>query len=88
MSERVSVRSINNAVDEEEAHSREVGRRLDALGLEYRLSPEKQARMEELLSKRDAASLTPAQERKLQALVTECDAIMLRRAQALHRVVG
>jgi antitoxin (DNA-binding transcriptional repressor) of toxin-antitoxin stability system len=79
-------RAAAEGADAEEARAREVGQRLDALGTEYRLSPEKQARLEELLAKRDVASLTPAEERELHALVAECDEIMLRRAQALHRV--
>jgi antitoxin (DNA-binding transcriptional repressor) of toxin-antitoxin stability system len=80
--------AANDTVETEEARAREVGRRLDSLGPEYRLSAKKQARLEELFARRDAAPLTPAEESELQALVAECDEIMLRRAQALPRVVG
>jgi antitoxin (DNA-binding transcriptional repressor) of toxin-antitoxin stability system len=73
--------------DEEEARSREVGQRLDTLGPEYRLPPERQARIEELLARRETTSLTPAERLELEALVAQCDEIMLRRAQALPRVV-
>jgi antitoxin (DNA-binding transcriptional repressor) of toxin-antitoxin stability system len=65
----------------------EIGRRLDALGAGYRLTVEKQERMEELLDKEKLAPLTPAERSELEALAEECDEIMLRRAQALHRVL-
>jgi|SRR2546428_12085358 len=63
---------------------REIGAKLDALGPEYRLSPEKQARAEELLAK--AGDLDRTQRRELRALLRESDAIMLRRAEALERI--
>jgi hypothetical protein len=58
-----------------------VGAKLDALGPEYRLSPEKQARAEELLAKEGA--LDRAERRELGVLLRECDEIMLRRAETL-----
>jgi prevent-host-death family protein len=61
----------------------EIGRQLDALGPEYRLAADKQARAEDLLSRK--ADLTQAERRELDALLKECDAIMLRRAKALDR---
>jgi hypothetical protein len=63
---------------------RDVGRALDALGPEYRLSPRKQARAEELLARKE--QLTRAERDELEALLRESDAIMLRRAEALHRL--
>jgi prevent-host-death family protein len=65
----------------------EIGRRLDALGPEYRLSSDRQERMEELLEREKRTPLTPAERSELEALAEECDQIMLRRAQALHRVL-
>jgi hypothetical protein len=70
--------------NDQERRLREIGAKLDALGPEYRLSPEKQARAEELLSKGN--TLSRAERRELRALLRECDAIMLRRAEALDRV--
>jgi prevent-host-death family protein len=81
-----SARSTTATADEEEERAREIGRRLDAMGPEYRLSPEKQQRMEELLARQQAAPLAPADRRELEALAEECDEIMLRRAQALHKI--
>jgi prevent-host-death family protein len=63
---------------------REVGAKLDALGPEYRLSPEKQRRAEELLAKE--GNLDRAERRELGALLRESDEIMLRRAEALQRI--
>jgi prevent-host-death family protein len=63
---------------------REIGAMLDALGPEYRLSPEKQARAEELLAKE--GDLDRTERRELRALLRESDAIMLRRAEALERI--
>jgi prevent-host-death family protein len=62
----------------------EIGRRLDALGPEYRLSAAKQARLKELLSRK--ATLTPSERGELETLVQEADEITLRRAEALDRV--
>jgi prevent-host-death family protein len=70
--------------DDQERRLREIAAELDTLGPEYRLSPEKQARAEALLSK--GSTLSRAERRELRALLDECDAIMLRRAEALHRV--
>lgn len=58
-----------------------LGERLDALGAEYRLSPDKQHRTEELLAREQ---LQEAEEKELEALLTEADKILLRRAQALN----
>jgi antitoxin (DNA-binding transcriptional repressor) of toxin-antitoxin stability system len=62
---------------------RTLGRRLDALGPQYQLAKEKQERVEELLAKSQESRLTRAERRDLNALLQECDAIMLRRAAAL-----
>jgi prevent-host-death family protein len=72
--------------DEEEARSERIGKRLDALGPEYRLSPERQTRMEDLFDKRNAQSLAPEEQAELDQILRECDEIMLRRAEALHQV--
>ena len=66
---------------------RTVAVRLDGLGPEYRLSREKQARAEMLLAKNKRRTLSPAERRELKALLEECDAVMLRRAEALDRMV-
>jgi antitoxin (DNA-binding transcriptional repressor) of toxin-antitoxin stability system len=71
----------------EQDRIREIGRLLDALGSEYRLAQDKQERMEELLDKEKRAPLPPAERTELEALAAECDEIMLRRAQALPRVL-
>lgn len=63
---------------------RAVGKKLDTLGPGYRLSQDKQARLEELLSRK--AALTPSESRELEILVNETDEITLRRAEALDRV--
>ena len=62
---------------------RTLGRRLDALGSHYRLVKEKQERVKILLAKQQEHHLTKAERRELTALLQECDAIMLRRAEAL-----
>jgi prevent-host-death family protein len=66
---------------------RTVAQRLDGLGPEYRLSREKQARAEALLAKNKRRTLSPAERRELKALLEEGDAVMLRRAEALDRMV-
>jgi antitoxin (DNA-binding transcriptional repressor) of toxin-antitoxin stability system len=66
---------------------RAIGRQLDALGPEYRLAGEKQERLEELLDKESSTPLAPAERAELEALAAECDEIMLRRAQALPRIL-
>jgi prevent-host-death family protein len=68
----------------QERRRREVGRALDALGPEYRLSPEKQARAEELLERKER--LTPDERGELEELLRESDAVILRRAEALKRI--
>jgi antitoxin (DNA-binding transcriptional repressor) of toxin-antitoxin stability system len=78
-------RLSEGTLDQEEARARAVGERLDALGPEYRLSPERQKRLSELLARREIAQLMPEEESELRALSAECDQIMLRRAQALHQ---
>ena len=60
---------------------------LDALGPAYRLSRPKQARVEELLTAKDRRSLTAAEGRELKSLLRDCDAVMLRRAAALERLL-
>jgi antitoxin (DNA-binding transcriptional repressor) of toxin-antitoxin stability system len=62
---------------------RTLGRRLDALGPAYRLTKEKQKRVEALLAKRQEHHLTSAERRELTGLLQECDDILLRRAEAL-----
>ena len=62
---------------------RTLGRRLDALGPAYRLTKEKQERVETLVAKRQGRRLTSAEQRELSDLLQECDEIMLRRAKAL-----
>jgi antitoxin (DNA-binding transcriptional repressor) of toxin-antitoxin stability system len=62
---------------------RTLGRQLDALGPAYRLAKEKQQRVEVLLIKQQERRLTSAERRELTDLLQECDAIMLRRVEAL-----
>ena len=62
---------------------RTLGKRIDALGSSYRLTKEKQERVEALLAKRQTQRLTSAERRELTRLLAECDDIMLRRAEAL-----
>jgi prevent-host-death family protein len=64
-----------------------VGVNLDALGPAYRLARAKQARADQLLAAKEKRRITAPQRRELQALLRECDAIMLRRAAALDRVL-
>jgi prevent-host-death family protein len=63
-----------------------VGRRLDALGPAYRLMPAKQARTEELLERNKEGRLSRRERRELNALLNECDRIMLHRANAMDRL--
>ena len=65
---------------------RSLGRRLDTLGPAYRLPKRKQSRAEQLLGKNQLGALTPAERRELDALLRECDAVMLRRAAAMDRL--
>jgi antitoxin (DNA-binding transcriptional repressor) of toxin-antitoxin stability system len=62
---------------------RTLGKRLDALGPQYRFTSEQQARIETLVTKRQERRLTKAEQRELIALLQESDEIMLRRAEAL-----
>jgi len=71
------------APSELQRQRRAVGRKLDALGPEYRLSPQKRARLRELLSRK--TDLTPPERDALEALVQEADEITLRRAEAIDR---
>jgi len=64
---------------------RRVAERLDSLGDEYRLSPGKQARAEALLAKQMGGPLSSSERRELRALLRECDAVMIRRAEALDQ---
>jgi prevent-host-death family protein len=73
------------ASSELERRRRAVGKKLDALGPEFRLSQQKQARLTELLGRK--AALTPSERGELEILVQEADEITLRRAEALDRVV-
>jgi prevent-host-death family protein len=66
---------------------RTVAERLDKLGPDYRLSSQKQARAEALLAKNKRHALSPAERRELKALLRECDAVMLRRAKVLGRIL-
>lgn len=65
---------------------RTVAERLDRLGPDYRLSREKQARAEALLSKRKRGPLSSAERREIKALLRECDAILIRRAESLDDI--
>ncbi len=65
---------------------RTVGKRLDALGPQYRLSVLQQKRTEELLAQQSTRRLTRAEQRELQALLQASEAILLARAEALARV--
>jgi prevent-host-death family protein len=73
-------------VSVQEWRRRTLNRRLDALGPAYRLSRDKQARVEALLAADEERNLTPAQRRELRALLRECDAILARRGKALDRL--
>jgi hypothetical protein len=67
-----------------EKRRQDIGRRLDALGPDYRLPENKQVRAEELLCRQ--ANLTPAERHELDVLLKEADATMLRRAKALDQL--
>ena len=66
---------------------RAIGERLDALGPSYRLSKEKQTRTEALLAKRTADRLTSIERRELNGLLRESEEIMLRRAEAMAKIL-
>jgi len=74
-------------ISAQEWRRRTVKQRLDALGPAYRLSKEKQSRAEELLASSKEGCLTSAERRELKALLRAGDAVLLRRAKALDRVV-
>jgi 5-methylcytosine-specific restriction endonuclease McrA len=61
---------------------------LDRLGLEYRLSREKQTRAEALLAKYKQRTLSPAERRELKALATRmrCGHAAPRRSPGPHRM--
>ncbi len=63
-----------------------IGKRLDALGPQYRLSKDQQRRMEELLARGKEGRLTRAERRELNALLRMSEEVMLRRAEAMERV--
>jgi prevent-host-death family protein len=65
---------------------RTVGKRLDALGPQYRLSHPQQARTETLLAQQQTRRLTRSEQRELQVLLQASEAVMLARAEALGRV--
>lgn len=60
-----------------------IGEKLDALGPDFRLAKQRQVRAEELLAKNKEGCLTRAERRELDALLRECDDVMLRRAEAM-----
>lgn len=66
---------------------RGIGKRLDALDDAHRLSADKQARAETLLTKRRRGRLAAAERNELQKLLRDCDEIMLRRAAAVERIL-
>ena len=71
-------------VSHEEWELNELGRRLDALGPEYRVSPESQHRAEELLDEQSRRRLTKDERRELDRLLKVADRVMLRRAKAME----
>ena len=73
-------------VSHEEWELRELGKRLDAQGAEYRVSLETQSRAEDLLAEQSRRSLTKEERRELNQILKECDRIMLRRAKAMERL--
>jgi prevent-host-death family protein len=60
------------------------GTRLDSLGPAFRLPAKKQKRAEELLAKQ--TQLSRAERSELDALLRECDGILVRRARALDEI--
>ena len=63
-----------------------IGKKLDALGPSYRISPAQQRRTEELLAKQQTSRLTRPEQRELKELLQASETVMLRRAEALERV--
>lgn len=71
-------------VSHDEWEMNELGRHLDALGPEYRVSPESQRRAEELLDRQSRRPLTKTERKELDRILKESDQVLLRRAQALE----
>ncbi len=63
-----------------------IGKRLDGLGPSYRLNREQQKRAETLLAKQKTRRLTRLEQRELNALLQESEAVMSRRAEGLERI--
>ena len=63
-----------------------VGKRLDALGPQYRITKEQQKRTEELLARKNAGPLTKNERRELNSLLRISDEVMLRRAEAMKHL--
>jgi prevent-host-death family protein len=63
-----------------------IGKRLDRLGPQYRISAAQQKRTEELLAQQNTRRLTRTEHRELQSLLQASEAILLARAEALGRV--
>ena len=63
-----------------------MGTRLDALGPGYRLSQAQQKRTEGLLGMQKTRRLTRPEQRELDALLQEGEAVMLRRAKGLEHI--
>ena len=63
-----------------------LGRRLDALGSDYRLSKDKQQRLERLAAKNSNDKLTKVERHEFDELLAEGDEIMARRASSLKRL--
>ena len=66
---------------------RRVAERLDGLSSAQRLSSAQQTRIEMLLATKQVRTLTAAEQRKLNDLLQECDAVMLRRAAELDKLL-
>jgi prevent-host-death family protein len=64
---------------------RSIGKQLDALGPAYRMAPEKQQRTDQLLAISKERRLTRTERRELDALLSDADDVMLRRADAMER---
>src|SRR5260370_31143288 len=67
-------------VSPREWRRRTIGKRLDALGSEFRLPKQRQRRTEELLAKSKQRRLTQAERREVKALLRACADIIPRRA--------
>lgn len=80
------VRSTGTALRNTSAEARAVGKKLDALGPEYRLARSQQTRIEVLLEKKRATRLSRDEERELKSILQEADAVMRRRARAITKV--